>query len=267
MNCLQSPARVLHRVLLLELANTANKSSIASPLPNLRHAHATRQSLLSAPCCRVRCFSRTSSATQYLADWNIPFRWVRVRDESGGLSPPQRTDTVLSRLPRDQSLIMVAPPPERPPPPPTGVQPVVLQISAAICRIVNREEERAKSEAAIAAGKAALQEAAWIKKTTKTLEINWGTAPHDLGHKMKRLAEFLGKGLRVEVVLARKKGTKEATPEQCTTLVESVREVLGTVPGSIEFKKEFGEKGRFLKLYFQGPYSARKKALKFGKAD
>lgn len=270
-SCLLSPARALHRVLLLELANTntnTNKSHVASStlaalslsspttFPTLRYRHA-------APCHIRALYTKSPASSQskmemrkkHLRDKDIPYRWVRIADESGVLSPPQRTETVLASLPPRHSLVMKAPPP---PPSPTDK---VVQPAAAICRIVDMAAELAEMKQIAQA----LKESKQIAKQTKTLEVNWAIAAHDLGHKMRRLEEFLNKGMRVEILLAKKKRSRISTKEEQEGLVEHIQEVAAKVPGSNEYKKPDGVLGGVLKLFFEGP--AGKKKAKKDKGD
>ncbi|KAH8156384.1 hypothetical protein CIB48_g11863 [Xylaria polymorpha] len=258
-----TPARALHRVLLLELANTASKSNGTPSTKNLPSSSAFRSHASSptskparaqgaitslSQCCRARTFSTTSPASasrmmKNLRDHQIPHTWVHVASGSGSLSEPQRTATVIANLPQGHSLVMVAPPP---PPPEAGAEaPTRTQPSLAVCRII---DAAAEAEAA----KAAAKETREAKKGTKTLELNWAIAANDLTHKMRRLDEFLGKGMRVELLLARKKGTRKATAEEGQELVRRVREAVANVPGATEFKKMDGVVGGVLKMFFEG---------------
>ncbi|KAI3323280.1 hypothetical protein HD806DRAFT_498695 [Xylariaceae sp. AK1471] len=260
-SCLLSPARAFHRALLLELANTSKSNAVSSstafsssfprPLPTLRHTRTP---------CRVRALSTTSPAQRmmikkHLRDKAIPYQWVRVADETGALSPPQRTESVLTSLPRGHSLVMVAPPP---PPPPPSASDTPLQPSAAICRIVDAAAEKAAADAAA-------KESKKLAQHTKTLEINWAIAPNDLAHKMKRLDEFLGKGMRVEILFARKRGSRVATREEWQALVERVKEAAANVPGANEYKRMDGHVGAVMRMFFEGP--ANKKKVKKDKGD
>ncbi|KAI0814616.1 hypothetical protein GGR55DRAFT_439785 [Xylaria sp. FL0064] len=263
---LLTPARALHRVLLLELANATTSKAILLQPSSLRTAawsttHArTLQSISLQPCLQARRpFSSTSSrayalsSPKYPRDGAIPYRWVRVADAEGTLSAPQRTESVIANLEEGYSLVMVAPPPPSPSSTssPTSAAHIIRPPPAAICRIVNAA---AKAKAAAAAAKEAKQTASH----TKTLELNWAIAPHDRAHKMKRLKEFLEKGLRVEVMFARKRGTRKATADEEQGLVESVRTTVADVPGAGEYKRMDGRVGGVLRMFFEGPKGKRK---------
>ncbi|KAI0977185.1 hypothetical protein F4678DRAFT_412120 [Xylaria arbuscula] len=249
---LLTPARALHRVLLLSLANATSKNITTTSTILLPRAWPPSPTTPPhAPCQRTPRRSFSSTAVRPAApqkklprDKDIPYRWVRIPDAAGTLSAPQRTDDVLASLPSGHSLIMVAPPP---PSPASGV----LQPKAAICRIVDTAGQAKAAEAAE-------REAKQTAQQTKTLELNWAIAAHDLTHKMKRLGEFLGKGMRVEVMLARKRGTRKATGEEATALVERVREAVASVPDVSEYKRSDGHVGGVLRLFFEGPKGKRK---------
>ncbi|KAI1312966.1 hypothetical protein F5Y03DRAFT_339834 [Xylaria venustula] len=155
----------------------------------------------------------------------------------------------MASLSSKHNLVMVAPPPPPPPSPPGA--PPVLQPSAAICRIVDTVGE-AK------AAKAAEREAKQLAQQSKTLEINWSIAPHDLSHKMKRLEGFLRKRMRVEIILARKKGTRKATAEETHALAEKIREAVTSVPNASEYRRPDGNVGGVLRMFFEGSQGGKK---------
>ncbi|GAP93198.1 putative translation initiation factor IF-3 [Rosellinia necatrix] len=292
--CLLTPARALHRALLLQLANTTSKSNGISPTtlasssavvfrahihtspPTSKRAAAAAPAPAPAPYLRTRHVPtppgqrvRPPTRKNPIND-DIPYSWVRVADASGALSAPQRTSSVVLSLPKGHTLIMVAPPPSTPSrTTATGggggmgadETPGILQPpSAAICRIVDTAAQKA------AAASAALETRRQAQQT-KTLEINWAIAPHDLGHRMRRLAEFLGKGMRVEVMLARKRGTRKATADEASALADAIREVAEATPGCTEYKKADGVVGGVFRMFFEGPKPKEKAKVKAEKEE
>lgn len=157
------------------------------------------------------------------------------------MSEPRRLEDALAALPKDHCLDMVGPPPEQPPPIP-GVR---QQPPAAVCRVVNMVAEKIMIEAAE-------KEAKRMAQQTKTLELGWAIAPHDLGHRMKRLHEFLGKGLRVEVMLARKRGSRRVEADEAQELVDRIRKIANEIPGVQEYKKMSGDPPAMVTMFFQG---------------
>ena len=262
-----TPARALHRVLVLELANTTIKSHSNALLfsPSALSIRTSRSAHTQCSTRTRRLFSTTPAAQRapqskkrYLRNEKIPYHWVRVADEAGVLSAPQPINRVIASLPEGHNLIMVAPPPEeKPSSSPSSSSPggpVAITPPAPVCRIENtalKLQLEAEARAREAEERAAAPQ-------TKTLELNWAIAPHDLSHKMKRLGEFLGKGMRVEILLARKKGSRKATAEEERALVKTIRDTALGVPGSGEFKKPDGRVGGVLMMFFEGPRVARK---------
>ncbi|KAI1361949.1 hypothetical protein F5Y08DRAFT_313440 [Xylaria arbuscula] len=260
-----TPARALHRVLILELANTTPKSNSnsnsnalfsRSPTLSLRTSHSTH-----IQCTRPRrLFSTTQAAHKapqtgkgFLRNEDIPYRWVRVADASGVLSAAQPIRNVIAALPEGHTLIMVAPPPEKSPPS-SDQGTTTITPPAAICRI---ENTLLKSQQAREAREREKQERAAAPQT-KTLELNWAIAAHDLSHKMKRLAEFLSKGLRVEIIFARKRGSRVATAEEQEGVLQTIKDTALGVPGANEFRKPDGRVGGVLKMFLEGPAVVKK---------
>lgn len=81
--------------------------------------------------------------------------------------------------------------------------------------------------------------------------MNWAIEKGDLGHRLNRLREWLGRGWRVEVVLAKKRRGRVATLEEAERLVESVRGVLGECGGR-ENKVAEGKVGGVMTIYCEG---------------
>ena len=125
---------------------------------------------------------------------------------------------------------------------------------AAICRIIDRA---AAAAAAYEAKKAARQKAV----NTKELELNWAIAPNDLAHKTRRLREFLGKGMQVEVMLANRRHGRVAARAESEAVLAAVREAALAVPGAKESKRMDGEVGGVVRVFFDGPSGKERKRL------
>lgn len=215
--------------------------------------------------------SPAKPSSRYPTDNAIPYKFVKVADENGVLSEPQRTSDVLNALDRQKySLVMVAPPPpekkeedEGGEEDAEGGESLSLQDmhstepEAAICRLIDKyayakmAEEKEK-------------EARRKKLNSKELELNWAIAPNDLGHKITQLEAFLSKGKTVEVMLAKKRGGRVATKEEGEALIERLEEAATDVGASIA-KREGGFPG-IVKLKFEGRAKATK-AAKAAKED
>lgn len=86
----------------------------------------------------------------------------------------------------------------------------------------------------------------------KTLELNWAIDKGDLGHRLERMREFLGKGYKVEVVLVKKRGkSKPASQEQMEGLVKGVRGAIEE-GGWKEHKPMEGKIGGQVLIFAQG---------------
>lgn len=179
-------------------------------------------------------------------DAEIKSDYVLLRQEDGRLSPPQPLQSVLFETSvRNQTLVTLALPGSG-----GSKYPICVALDRASYEEAEREKNRQEKDKAKEERKRA--------KGTKELEINWATAPHDLEIKMKRLREFLGKGLRVEVKLlskkSRKTGKREATKEEATEILRAVRRTaLEEVVGTKEWKPSDGSVGKSYKMFLEGP--------------
>ncbi|RYO73726.1 hypothetical protein DL766_005232 [Monosporascus sp. MC13-8B] len=264
--CIFSPARALRHIFL---SSTANHAAVApiylSPL-------AVRATTAATPApapslIKARALSMTAPLRKKVnqvkrrpINGQIPYKWIRLKQADGSLAPEaRRTDDVLTELDLETWTLELLSPPRDPDSDPDASADLDVGPPAAICRIVDRAEaEAAAEEAARAARRKAVG--------TKELELNWAIAPHDLEHKLRRLREFLGKGMQVEVMLARKRGGRTAAKDESEALLARVREAaLEGVPGAKEVRKMSGTVGGIAHLYFEGPpQKTRRKAAAEG---
>ncbi|KAI1332095.1 hypothetical protein F5Y16DRAFT_358494 [Xylariaceae sp. FL0255] len=204
-------------------------------------------------------------------DRAIPFTWVRIVDaDTGDLGPAKRKNDVLRNMREGYSLVMVAAPP--PPQDPSAASPetfgstaaaAVSQTTqgrseyamryskfdapAAICKIVNAYAERMEQARL-------LKEAKKLASKSKIIGLGWAIAGGDLSHKMKRMTQFLEKGMTVEVELLRKKDAKTTSRAEQDELVRKVREVAtagGRRPDA-EYKRADGKLGYSFRMFFDG---------------
>jgi translation initiation factor IF-3 len=117
-----------------------------------------------------------------------------------------------------------------------------------VCKL---EDKKAAYEAE--KEKKKLKQAKTAAEGTKTLELNWAIDQNDLGHRMKRMQEFLGQGKKVEIVLARKKGGRRATAEECEELLQKIDLAAEAVKGTKEVKKFEGKLAGMGNLMYEGP--------------
>lgn len=167
-----------------------------------------------------------------------------VVNEEGRLDGPFRTREVLNSLDLElESLRMVSRAPK---------EPAEGQPRHAICKIINKREEKEKERAQERARKEQARKATRIKE----LEINWAIAPNDLQHKLKQMRTFLQKGYKVDLLLAKKKGSRSATRDEAEALIQAIRDVKSEIRGAKEWKEPDGKPLRVLKLYFSGSTSS-----------
>lgn len=184
-----------------------------------------------------------STARRLPTDHLIRASRVHIVQSDGSLSHPQNPRTVLSTIDlKTQSLVTVSEPSKDP----ASDMPTIP-----VCRIINKKEQFASKT-----GKKSRPAA---NMTTKTLELNWAIDPHDLGHRLNKMEEFLGKGNKVEVKLAakgRRKG-RRATPEEAHEVLSKIRGVLLDAEGVQrngwkETQQMSGVIGEVATLYFEG---------------
>ncbi|KAK2063940.1 translation initiation factor IF-3 [Colletotrichum caudatum] len=189
--------------------------------------------------------ANSQAAGRLPADHLIRDRQILVVDEDNKLTGPHNTHRVLESLDLDtQSLRMVS----RPPPNPTGDQP-----RFAICRVIDKRLEKEREREQEKTRKETARRLARVKE----LELNWAIASHDLGHKMRQLKGFLEKGYKVDVIFAKKKGSRVATREEAEALVQAVRDTVAEVRGAKEWKEAEGQPPKFMRLFLDAPASAK----------
>jgi len=88
--------------------------------------------------------------------------------------------------------------------------------------------------------------------TIKTIELNWAIDGNDLGHRLNRVKEFLGRGNKVEVVLAAKRKGRKATLEEAQSLLQKIKEAIGEVEGARETRAMEGKILQQATIYAEG---------------
>ncbi|KAF4970837.1 hypothetical protein FSARC_2203 [Fusarium sarcochroum] len=162
--------------------------------------------------------------------------------DNGVFDGPLATRTVMSRLNETESLRMVTP---YIPANDKNNQPVQY----AVCKIVNKKEEFERQRE--------LRERRRVSKQTtaktKELEMSWAISDHDLQTKTRQLMGFLGKGMKVDLVLGfKKKGQKKRVDDAMVKdVIEKVKKQIEEA-GAREYKPREGEPGRTLRIYLEG---------------
>ncbi|KAF9874850.1 translation initiation factor [Colletotrichum karsti] len=246
--CLFNSRTALHRVFVspfekvealsrqsaLLIPSTRVLQPISAPIPSLaRHAsmvHRFKKKGGGAP-------DPTSSGAKKgpLENDEITDRQVMIVNEENKLEGPFDTFKVVRSLDLDREVLRMVSEARGP--------------RHAICKIINiealREREREQEQAR--------KENAKTKQKSKDLELNWAIAPHDLGHKLKQLRTFLEKGFKVEVLLAKKKGSRTATRDEAETLIQTIRDLLADTPGARETKAPEGTPLKVMRMYLTAP--------------
>jgi len=189
---------------------------------------------------RAAAGKRLPEKRKHLWNEEIPARRIQIVDpETDSLQPPVRLRDVLAKLDKNLfRLVCVTQPP-------TGDW---EEEWIPVCKI---EDKKAAYEAEKEKKKVKQQKMA--AEGTKTLELNWAIDANDLGHRMKRMQEFLGQGKKVEIILARKKGGRKATPDECEALLQKINEAAESVKGTKEIKKFEGKLAGTGNLTYEGP--------------
>jgi translation initiation factor IF-3 len=204
---------------------------------------------ISKPLTSTRTFTSSPSRLaakgppakrKQLWDEEIPARRIQLVDPTTEkLQEPQRLRDVLSTIDRKAYRIICVTPP------PAGDW---SQEWIPTCKL---QDKKAAYEAEKAKKKTAqVKQAA---EGTKTLELNWAIDTNDLGHRMKRMQDFLSQGKKVEIILARKKGGRKATAEECEELLQKIGLAAEEVKGTKELKKFEGKLAGMGNLTYEGP--------------
>ena len=200
---------------------------------SLRQFHATPSYLVK---------SRPPQQRDQLWNKEIPARLVQLVDEETKklLEPQTRYDVLRTIDEKTHRLVCLSPLP------PKDQQEEWIPV----CKIVSKEEQ-------YRAEKARKEQAKEKKKGTtidsvKTLELNWAIDANDLGHRLKRMEEFLGEGRKVEIVLARKKQGRRASVDECEDVLRRIRETVEGVKGAKESKPLEGKIGGVATLSLEG---------------
>ncbi|ESZ96542.1 hypothetical protein SBOR_3044 [Sclerotinia borealis F-4128] len=89
-------------------------------------------------------------------------------------------------------------------------------------------------------------------KVVKMLDMNWAIEQEMLGHRLKKIRDFLEKGYAVEVFLDGKKKGKQATQDEAEEVIRRIDEAVEGVEGAMESRKMEGVVGAQVLLCFGG---------------
>ncbi|KAG5923478.1 hypothetical protein E4U42_004955 [Claviceps africana] len=172
-------------------------------------------------------------------DHEITDPQIMVIDD-GAIEGPLSTSFVLTRIEDHESLRMIKP---YVPADPAEDRP---ECQYAVCKIVNKIDEyerrrELREQKKTSAG----------KPKTKELELTWSIGAHDLGFKMKQMSGFLTRGCKVEVLVAKKKGGRQADRKEAEAVVARLREEVEE-NGAREAKPATGSPGGTMRFYLEG---------------
>lgn len=164
--------------------------------------------------------------------------------DGGSIEGPLSTRFVMTKLTSGESLRMVQP--YTPPNPKEG-----KPASYALCKIVNIQDEyKAEKER-----KEKKKQTA--KPKTKEVELSWGISEHDLITKTRQMGGFLEKGLKVEVVLGKKKGGRNVSEKDAQELLKRIRQEV-EARNAMESKPVQGEVGGVMRLALESKEKKKK---------
>ena len=120
-----------------------------------------------------------------------------------------------------------------------------------VCKVISKKEMYEQDRRKKTQAKEKAKESAKVG-SVKTLELNWAIDGNDLGHRLERVAEFLGEGRRVEIVLAAKKRGRKASTAECEGVLKRIEGVAEEVRGASVLKALEGKVGGFGTMVLQG---------------
>lgn len=118
-----------------------------------------------------------------------------------------------------------------------------------VCKIENKAEATMRARELAAAQK---EQKKIAPAGVKVIELNWAIDGNDLGHRLKKLEEFLQGRRRVEIIIAPKKRGRKATKEECDALLKKVKDAVEKIQGAKELRPMEGKLGEVASLMLEG---------------
>ncbi|KAL6879308.1 hypothetical protein J3F83DRAFT_725753 [Trichoderma novae-zelandiae] len=176
--------------------------------------------------------------------------------DNGSAEGPLATRYVLTKLEPGESLRMVTPYV-----PANAEEETPARF--AVCKIVNKRDEYERQKALKERKKASVAS----KAKTKEMELTWAIGGHDLATKMRQMGGFLEKGMKVDLLIGKKKGGKAVDAEEAREVLKKVTAEIERA-GARETKKAEGQVGGTMRLYLEGvKRSGRTSAADVGSTD
>ncbi|KAI9790716.1 MAG: hypothetical protein M1816_004857 [Peltula sp. TS41687] len=226
---------------LVELPSSTTAFSTLKPIHNLptrHHPHRPACSITPppppTPPPHIRRYS--STIANLPRDEEIRGPMIHLVNSEGTLDPPTSLRSVLLSIDRRESYVLQVAEP----------QPDML----AVCKIKNKQEVYRRERARRQAQKTR-------RKTNpalmaKELELNWAIDANDLGHRLNKLQEMLGKGMRIDIILAGKKKGRRATSDEAELVIRRIRERVEMIEGAKEWKPMEGKLLEQVTLFVEG---------------
>ncbi|KAG0246866.1 hypothetical protein BGX31_006930 [Mortierella sp. GBA43] len=141
---------------------------------------------------------RSAPSDRARRDEEIDSQWVQYISLEGNMGV-KRLSSVLQSIDRSQYFLIE----------------VNSRVDPPICKLVSKKELYQQAKALKQAKKA-------NEQSSKELQLNWGTDPHDLEHKLAKFKAMLEKGHRLEIQINGKRG-RNTTPEEREAVLEKVK--------------------------------------------
>lgn len=225
--CLFNSATALHRIFIAPIESSHRPliaRSAHAPFPN--HLLTQRRNIIVA-----RAAGTDPAKSRLPRDEEITAYAISVVAADGKLQAPRRTREVLASIDRKTHMLVMVVPAEAGAPP--------------LCKIVDKKKEWAAAKAR------KKQQSGGGPVPTKTVELNWAIEQGDLTHRLGRVREFLEKGHKVEIVLAKKRKGRLATEEEARAVLTKVKEAVEEV-GAKETKPMEGKLLGTATIYTEG---------------
>ncbi|KAF9959463.1 hypothetical protein BGZ65_000384 [Modicella reniformis] len=172
--------------------------SLKDDLDDLDGPLSDRDNLESSKRAQGNNIIRSRALSGARRDEEIDSQWIQYISLEGNMGV-KRLSNVLNSIDRSKFFLLEVDSSADPP----------------ICKLTSKRAHYQKAKAEKQAKKVNVI-------STKELQLNWGTDPHDLDHKLVKFRGFLEKGYRVEVHITGKKG-KSTTPEEREVIFERVK--------------------------------------------
>ncbi|KAF8246344.1 hypothetical protein K440DRAFT_645071 [Wilcoxina mikolae CBS 423.85] len=174
--------------------------------------------LLPRPCTRTYAALRErpvvtpAQSKRRVMDEEIPASTVTYIDKDGQFQGSVSLSSILNSIDRSQYHVVC-------------VNPSAIDVPL-ICKVQSKTdiEELDRRRYRTEKEKRKAKKEKSIHLTIKEVELSWAISEHDLGHRMKKIRQFMEKGYKVSVMLGVKKGMSKQPLRTMYELLERVRD-------------------------------------------